>query len=263
MFQDKNARIIKTESWGNYFLLRLAAAEIAQKSKPGQFLMIRVSPGLNPLLRRPLSIHDCSGSEVEIFFQVTGKGTELLSQKKPGDHLDVLGPCGGGFSLLPEFKDKEIFCVGGGRGLAPLYFLARELQTAGARPVVFYGGQTLSDLPLKKRLDEAGWETNFSTDDGSFGFHGLVTQLAEKELMKRKPSFLFGCGPEAMMTRLAEICQQAVLPAEFSLESIMGCGLGACWGCSRKIKKNGEIKYLRICQDGPVFPAEEIIWSGD
>ena len=156
MFQDKNARIIKTESWGNYFLLRLAAAEIAQKSKPGQFLMIRVSPGLNPLLRRPLSIHDCSGSEVEIFFQVTGKGTELLSQKKPGDHLDVLGPCGGGFSLLPEFKDKEIFCVGGGRGLAPLYFLARELQTAGARPVVFYGGQTLSDLPLKKRLDEAG-----------------------------------------------------------------------------------------------------------
>jgi dihydroorotate dehydrogenase electron transfer subunit len=263
MFQDKKAGIIKTASWGSYFLITLSAPEIARESRPGQFLMIRVSDSLNPLLRRPLSIHNRSGQEVEIFFQVAGEGTKLLAQKKAGDFLDILGPCGQGFSLKPEFKDQEIFCVGGGRGLAPLYFLARELQAAGARPVIFYGGQTLSDLPLKKRLEEAGWETYFSTDDGSFGFRGLVTRLVEKELEKRKPDYLFSCGPEAMMASLAKICQTAVLPAEFSLESIMGCGLGACWGCARKIKKNGEIKYLRICQDGPVFPAEEIIWPGD
>jgi len=263
MFQDKNARITETRSWGNYFLLRVSAPQIAREARPGQFLMIRVSSSLNPLLRRPLSIHNCTATEIEIFFQVTGEGTRLLSKKITGEELDVMGPCGCGFSLKPEFKGREIFCVGGGRGLAPLFFLARELQAARARPVIFYGGQTLSDLPLKNRLEEAGWEINFSTDDGSYGFTGLVTQLVEQELRKRKPAFLFGCGPEGMMARLADICQLSNLGAEFSLESIMGCGLGACWGCVRKIKKGSEIKYHRICQDGPVFRAEEIVWSGD
>ena len=263
MFQDKKARITETQSWGSYFLLRISAPQIAREARPGQFLMIRVSSGFNPLLRRPLSIHNCAGPEIEIFFQVTGEGTRLLSQKIAGEKVDILGPCGHGFSLKPEFKGQEIFCVGGGRGLAPLYFVARELQTVGATPVIFYGGQTLSDLALKNRLEATGWEINFSTDDGSYGFRGLITQLVEEQLKKRKPAFLFGCGPEAMMARLAEICQLSSLPAEFSLESIMGCGLGACWGCVRKIKKGGAIKYLRICQDGPVFPAEEILWSGD
>ncbi|MDD8020725.1 MAG: dihydroorotate dehydrogenase electron transfer subunit [Acidobacteriota bacterium] len=263
MLLDRKARITKTENWGSYFLISLATPDIARQSQPGQFLMIKVSSSLQPLLRRPLSIHNRSGQEIEIFFQVTGEGTRLLGQKSPGDLLDILGPCGHGFSLKPEFKGKEIFCIGGGRGLAPVYFLARELQTGGARPIIFYGGQTLSDLPLKSRLEEAGWTTNFSTDDGSFGFRGLVTQLVEKELKGRKPAFLFGCGPEAMMARLAEICQAARLPAEFSLESNMGCGLGVCWGCARKIRKDGKTGYLRICQDGPVFPAEEIIWDRD
>ena len=263
MLQDKKARITETQSWGSYFLLRMSAPQIAREAQPGQFLMIRVSSGFNPLLRRPLSIHNCAGSELEVFFQVTGEGTRLLSQKMAGEELDILGPCGHGFSLKPEFKGREIFCVGGGRGLAPLYFVARELQTVGATPVIFYGGQTLSDLALKNRLVATDWEINFSTDDGSYGFRGFITQLVEQQLKKRKPAFLFGCGPEAMMACLAEICQLSNLPAEFSLESIMGCGLGACWGCVRKIKKGGEIKYLRICQDGPVFPAEEILWSGD
>ncbi len=263
MFQDKKAPITETQSWGSYFLLRISAPQIAREARPGQFLMIRVSSGFNPLLRRPLSIHNCTGSHLEVFFQVTGEGTRLLSQKMAGEELDILGPCGRGFSLKPEFKGREIFCVGGGRGLAPLFFLARELQTIGATPVVFYGGQTLSDLALKKRLEEAGWETHFSTDDGSYGFAGLVTQLVKQELRNRKPAFLFGCGPEGMMACLADICQLSNLGAEFSLESIMGCGLGACWGCVRKIKKGSEIKYHRICQDGPVFGAEEIVWPGD
>ncbi|HOT69105.1 MAG TPA: dihydroorotate dehydrogenase electron transfer subunit, partial [Candidatus Saccharicenans sp.] len=130
-------------------MLRISAPQIAREARPGQFLMIRVSSGFNPLLRRPLSIHNCAGPEIEIFFQVTGEGTRLLSQKIAGEKVDILGPCGHGFSLKPEFKGQEIFCVGGGRGLAPLYFVARELQTVGATPVIFYGGQTLSDLALK------------------------------------------------------------------------------------------------------------------
>lgn len=261
MIIDRNARITKIQNWGDYFLFRLESPEIARISQPGQFLMIKVSETSDPLLRRPISLHNRSEQEVEIFFQIAGKGTRLLSQKKAGQFLDILGPLGKGFSLKNEFSGKEIFCVGGGRGIAPLYFLARELSAAGARPVIFYGGRTSSDLPLKSKFEEAGWEVKVSTDDGSWGFPGLVTSLVERELQSRKPAFVFACGPEAMMEKLAEICQEKDLPAEFSLESIMGCGLGACWGCVKKIKRNGEARYLKICQDGPVFSREEIIWQ--
>ncbi|MBC7362802.1 MAG: dihydroorotate dehydrogenase electron transfer subunit [Candidatus Aminicenantes bacterium] len=261
MVIDRKARIIEVQDWDDYFLFRLESPEIARLSQPGQFIMIKVSETTNPLLRRPISLHNCTGREVEIFFQIAGKGTRLLSQKKAGDILDILGPLGRGFSIKNEFKGKEIFCVGGGRGIAPLYYLARELSAAGARPVIFYGGRTSADLPLKSRFEQADWEVKVSTDDGSLGFSGLVTSLVESELRHRTPTFLFACGPEAMMEKLAEICRKENLPAEFSLESIMGCGLGACWGCVKKIRRNGETKYLKICQDGPVFSRDEIVWQ--
>jgi len=263
MVIDRKARIAEVKSCGQYFLFHLESPEIASQAEPGQFLMIKVSETTNPLLRRPISLHNCTGQEVEIFFQIAGKGTRLLSQKKAGDILDILGPLGRGFSIKNEFQGKEIFCVGGGRGIAPLYYLARELSAVGARPIIFYGGKSSSDLPLKQRFEQADWEVKVSTDDGSLGFAGLVNSLVETELTIRKPAFLFACGPEAMMEKLAEICRKENLPAEFSLESIMGCGLGACWGCVRPIRRNGEVKYLKICQDGPVFLAEEIAWNGE
>jgi dihydroorotate dehydrogenase electron transfer subunit len=261
MIIDRQARIVDKKNWGSYFLFSLESPEIARSSQPGQFLMIKVSETDSPLLRRPLSLHNRTNQEVEIFFQIAGKGTKLLSEKRPGEILDVIGPLGHGFSLKKEFKEKEIFCVGGGRGLAPLFFLAKELRAVEARPIIFYGGKTSADLPLRQRLEEAGIETRISTDDGSAGFPGMVTELVEKELQQRAPAFLFACGPEAMMKRLSEICQKNNLPAEFSLETIMGCGIGACWGCAQPIKKNGAIHYLKVCQDGPVFSAQEIIWG--
>lgn len=263
MVIDRNARLVKVENSGDYFLFTFESPEISRLARPGQFLMVKVSTGVQPLLRRPISIHNAENSILQIFFQVAGEGTRLLSLKKPGDTLDLLGPLGTGFSIKPEFSGRLIFCVGGGRGIAPLYFLARKLNEAGATPVIFYGGRTAADVPLKTHLESAGLETLTSTDDGSLGFHGLVTSLVEKELAARKPAFLFACGPEAMMERLAEICQQKRIPGEFSLESIMGCGFGACWGCVRKIRRNGRTGYLKVCQEGPVFPLEQIVWQED
>ncbi len=261
MLIDRQARLVEVESWGDYFLFTFDAPEIARQAQPGQFLMIKVSETTQPLLRRPISLHNVEDTRVQIFFQVAGQGTRLLSSKQPGQRLDLLGPLGKGFSTRPEFRGREIFCVGGGRGLAPLYYLARELRSLGARPVIFYGGRREADLPLKDRLKAAGFELLVSTDDGSCGFRGLVTSLVEEELNKRKPVFLYACGPDPMMEKLAGICRRQNLSGEFSLESIMGCGFGACWGCVKKIRSGGQAKYLKICQDGPVFPIEEIVWQ--
>lgn len=261
MIIDRKARLVEIKSWGDYFLFTIESPEISRQARPGQFLMVRVSSDSRPLLRRPISLHDAENSRLQIFFQVVGEGTNLLSLKRTGDILDLLGPLGNGFSLRPEFQGREIFCVGGGRGIAPLYFLARKLRLIGAHPVIFYGGRTAADLPIQGDLEKAGLETLVSTEDGSRGFRGLVTSLVEEELAKRQPAFLFACGPEAMMERLAEICQQEKLSGEFSLESIMGCGFGACWGCVKKIRRAGQTGYLKVCQDGPVFPLEEIVWQ--
>lgn len=260
MFIDRKARLIEVESWGDYFLFTIDSPEVARRAQPGQFLMIKVSETTQPLLRRPISLHNVEDSRLQIFFQVAGQGTRLLSSKRPGQSLDILGPLGRGFSLGSGLRNKEVFCVGGGRGLAPLYYLAGKLKDAGARPIIFYGGRSEADLPLQSRLKAAGFEVLVSTDDGSCGFRGLVTSLVEEKLKQMKPVFLYACGPDPMMEKLAGICRREKLAGEFSLESIMGCGFGACWGCVKKIRRNGQEKYLKVCQDGPVFPIEEIVW---
>lgn len=262
MVIDRQARLNSVESWGDYYLFTIDTPEIARQAQPGQFLMIKVTETTNPLLRRPISLHNVDGSRLQIFFQVAGQGTRLLSLKKPGDTLDLLGPLGRGFAIPTEIsRGQEIFCVGGGRGIAPLYYLAGKLRSAGARPVIFYGGRTKVDLPLVDRLAAAGFEVLVSTDDGSLGFPGLVTSLVEEELKKRQPGFIYACGPDPMMEKLAETCRQKNLSGQFSLESVMGCGFGACWGCVKKVRRNGQVKYLKICQEGPVFPLEEIVWQ--
>ena len=222
--------------------------------------MVKVSEGTSPLLRRPLGIHDAGPGGIELFFAVAGQGTEILSRKKPGDRIDVIGPLGKGFTVDPLMRGKRVFLVGGGRGIAPLFFLARELVKAGAHPVVFYGGRTAADIPLRDKFESAGFELLASTDDGSFGFAGFVTGLAGRELAREKPAFVYACGPDPMMKALAAITAEHGVPAEFSLESIMGCGVGACWGCVHRIRGESGDGWVKICEEGPVFPGERILW---
>jgi len=257
------APTVRKESWGNYHLVRFRAPEMAAAARPGQFVMVRPGETTAPLLRRPISLHGRDGDELEIFFQVAGEGTALLARRKAGETLDVLGPLGRGFDLDIPLDGKSACLLGGGRGIAPLYFLGLELAARGARVKVLYGGRTADDLPVRDRFEEAGLDVACSTDDGSFGHHGLVTGLFEAELAAGRPDVLFVCGPDSMMRACAGLAARLRIPAQISLESVMGCGFGACWGCVRRIKRAGAEEWRKICEDGPVFPAEDIVWDGE
>jgi len=257
---ERNARLREVQSWGDHFRFVIDAPAIGRDARPGQFVMVKVSEGSAPLLRRPLGIHDADAAGFELFFRVAGQGTEILSQKREGERLDIIGPLGRGFTVASAAKGRTAALVGGGRGIAPLFFLARALAAAGARPVIFYGGRGLADIPLRDRLEKAGFEVRCSTDDGSFGFAGFITALVEKELARVEPAVVYACGPDPMMKALAAITARHGLPAEFSLESVMGCGIGACWGCVHRIRNEGGDGWVKICEEGPVFPGERIRW---
>ncbi|MBL7083674.1 MAG: dihydroorotate dehydrogenase electron transfer subunit [Candidatus Aminicenantes bacterium] len=261
MIKDPQALIVGKKNWEDYYLFSLESSGIASQALPGQFIMVRISAQPQPLLRRPFSIHSKEKKNIEIFFQITGLGTSLLSQKRIGESLDILGPLGKGFVTGESFQDKVIVAVGGGRGIAPLYFLSQELCSSGASVKIFYGGKSHKDLPLKEKFEKDGIELFCSTDDGSFGYKGFVSDFFKAELEKLNPSCVFACGPEEMMKKIAQITQEKNIPAEFSLESVMGCGFGACWGCVKKIKKNFKEEWTKICEEGPVFSREEIIWT--
>ena len=262
MHKDPSARIAQKERWGDYFLLSLESRSIASTAQPGQFIMVRVTSQDFPLLRRPFSIHARGQNTLDIFFQTAGLGTSLLSQKTVGDSLDILGPLGRGFTIEGDFDGRDVALIGGGRGIAPLFLLAEELKLRGASVRIFYGGKTQNDLPLRERFQRRGFPTSCSTDDGSFGFQGQITELFEAETEKRIPHSIYACGPEAMLERIGELCQKQEVSAEFSLESIMGCGFGACWGCVKKIRGEDGAAWQKICERGPVFSAGEIIWPG-
>ncbi len=261
MRHDPRAPIVAKESWGDFHLLRFASPAMAAAAVPGQFAMIRVQDQAPPLLRRPLSLHDSDDGTLDLFFRIAGRGTALLAAKTTGQTLDVIGPLGKGYRLEGSWKDKEAWLVGGGRGIAPLFFLGRSLLQKGARVKIFYGGKSLAEIPLREKFERTGMSAACSTDDGSFGFPGFVTALLEKELEKAKPSGLFVCGPDPMMEKTARIASGRGIPAQLSLEAMMGCGFGACWGCVHRIRRGDGGGWRKICEDGPVFAAEEIIWD--
>lgn len=262
MLKDPSALIIRKKAWDGYVLLELRSPRVARRARPGQFLMVRVSGQPYPLLRRPLSIHARDEDSVEIFFARAGLGTAILADKKPGEMLDILGPLGKGFVIPGVTKGKKFCLVGGGRGIAPLYFLAQELRAKGGHPRVFYGGKTEADLPLLQKFAAQKMEVFVSTDNGSAGFPGLVTAMLERDLVQSaQPALIFACGPDPMMKRTAEIAAERKIPAQLSLESIMGCGIGACWGCVRKIRKGRAAEWVKICEEGPVFSASEVVWE--
>lgn len=223
--------------------------------------MLKTASSNFPLLRRPFSIFYSDNDRVEVFFKVVGTGTGLLATKKTGDKIDLLGPLGNGFTLPEEPASRPMLLIGGGRGIAGLRFLASELKAKGQRPIIFYGAKSAQDLPLRERLQAEGFELFLATEDGSMGFHGLITELLAKEITSLKPGRLYICGPEAMMRHIAELNQRWGLPAEFSLEARMGCGFGVCYGCVWLIRHQQRVEWTRICQEGPVFPAEVIVWE--
>ncbi|WP_456387029.1 dihydroorotate dehydrogenase electron transfer subunit [Desulfolithobacter sp.] len=256
-FQEKS-RIVRIESLTPAIhRLTLQAPLIADRAFPGQFVMVRISPTYDPLLRRPLSIHDVAADgTVRLLFKVVGQGTRLLAGMRPGDYLDMVGPLGRGFTL----ERNEPFClVGGGMGIAPLYFLARRLQRVNSHTgsTVLLGGRTGSELyVLEKEFLRLGCQVYCATDDGSYGHHGFVTELLDELLPGVERVYV--CGPFPMMRIAAMKCLARGVACEVSLETHMACGLGACLGCTMK---GSDGSYTHVCKDGPVFPAKKVSWT--
>jgi len=242
---------------GNYWQCELSAAAIAQHASAGQFINIKVSDSLEPLLRRPLSIHAASGLNLKVFYEVLGGGTRILSERKPGEYLDIIGPLGNGFSISPaeSAKSRQAILVAGGMGVAPLVFLAKKIKKGS---LVILGAKTKSQILCEQEFKGAGCRLEIATDDGSRGFKGRVTGLLEKILRRNKNSGrleLFACGPALMLKTVAQLAEKNKIKAQLSLEAHMACGLGACLGCVVNTKSG----FKRVCVDGPVFTAEELI----
>lgn len=256
---DFNCTIQKTEKLAeDIFLLRLESDKISAEAVPGQFVNVRCSSGLDAYLRRPISICsvDQKAKTFDIVYMNRGKGTNLLCSLKAGDSVDAMGPLGKGFTLP---KDGErIAVVGGGIGIFPLLYL---LQRSGnADKTAFLGFRTKNAVVMQDDFQKVIQEIIISTDDGSFGLNGLITRPFLSWLEDEKPHRVYTCGPLPMMKAVAEACIRQGVFCEVSMEQRMGCGIGACLVCACKVKDGEDYQYEHVCSDGPVFPAERLIF---
>lgn len=261
-----DAKVIKQEKVApGHFRLDLYAPAIARAAQAGQFVHVRCSQTLDPLLRRPISIHAVEREKgtLVLFYRVAGRGTAWLAERKEDDYIGTLGPLGHGFSPPPAAA--RVLVLAGGIGIAPLYFLLQELSRAGTPADVFLGAASAEQLFCKDEIKSAGHRLHLATDDGSCGYHGLVTALLSDYLRRHKANnyMVYACGPRGMLKKLTEDMAEAKIRGEVSLEERMGCGVGACLSCACKIRsgaEDGGWHYQRGCVEGPVFPAEEIVW---
>ena len=215
---------------------------VQEKMAPGQFVNVSV-PGFS--LRRPISVCNQEGPLLTLVVRAQGKGTQALVGARPGTKLDVLTGLGHGYSL--EKAGDSPLLIGGGVGVPPLFYLARMLRRD--RPVaVCMGFNRKEDVFYAEEFEKLGCEVRIATMDGSLGTKGLVTQT-----FPQRASFFYACGPMPMLKALS----RAEWPGEVSLEARMGCGFGACMGCSLRTKSGMQ----RICREGPVFAKEEILWE--
>ena len=236
-------------------LVWLDAPAIAELARPGQFVMVRCGEGHDPLLRRPLSVHktDDSGGVALLFEAVGGRGTSWLSERGPGDFVDLVGPLGKGFSINPT--TSNLLLVAGGIGIAPLAFLAEKMAGMGRKVTVLQGARRSELLYPKDRLPSRTTVVGIS-DDGFEGRKGLVTSLIDKYVGQADQ--VFACGPAAMYKSMAGLDCLKERSVQVSLEEGMACGLGACYGCTVKTIMGPK----QVCQDGPVFDLAEIVWQG-
>jgi dihydroorotate dehydrogenase electron transfer subunit len=229
---------------------------------PGQFVSVRATEATAPLLRRPYSIMDLTGSSLSLLVKAVGRGSAALCAARPGERFDMIGPLGG--VPFPEPGEAEAVFVAGGTGLAPVLFAARAWRRRGvaARTTLLCGAATKRELlgDLVKTAFGTRW---FATLDGSAGFRGDVVALC-RDLVSRgrmPKGVLYSCGPRGMVRALEETTGGHFAAHYTSLEAIMACGVGACRGCTVPVRSGGASVLKAICSDGTVFPAGDILWE--
>lgn len=249
----------QTPLTAGYWALELAAGAIADTARPGQFVHVRV-PGLERAsLRRPFSIFGAQNGVLKILYKTVGRGTEEMNLLRTGDAVQVIGPLGNGFPLEP--KGVPVL-VAGGFGVAPLCFLASRLSVKG---VLVVGGRTADDVLACEEFERMGWPVHVATQDGSRGEAGLATVPLDRELAgmmaKGQKPELYACGPDGLLRAVCERALAADCRGWLSLDKHMVCGVGACLACVQNLQRaDGSTWIGRVCHDGPIFEAREIVW---
>jgi dihydroorotate dehydrogenase electron transfer subunit len=262
MIEQKTEIIFNREIAHDTFLMGLRSPEMVAAASPGQFVMVRVRPGIDPLLRRPLSICAVQDDELLlILYRVVGKGTAIMAETPEGERFSVLGPLGKGF-VLPNPQQQSIL-VAGGMGVAPLLFLAQHIKNGPFQLMMGFGSAG-EIIALEQILDQP-IDFVIATDDGSAGHAGPVTDLLEAQLnqheFEKGAASIFTCGPQPMMKKVAAMAFERDIACQASLEAVMACGLGVCQGCSVKAASKEEQTYYHVCSDGPVFLVKAIDWN--
>jgi dihydroorotate dehydrogenase electron transfer subunit len=255
----------------DYNVLSLAAPDVARHAAPGQFVMVKTSLGLDPLLRRPFSIfeivRDSAGAPmgISLLNKRVGVGTSLLYEAEPGDRIDCLGPLGKPF--VPVDPPSDAWMIAGGVGLAPFATLGESLAARGTPMTLFYGGRSAGDLFYESFFSQLGATLVLTTEDGGRGERGRVTAPLERALAERaatQPVTLYACGPTPMMRAVADLGARYSRPTFVSLEPVMGCGMGGCYSCVVRVKRPGAAggtHLVRSCIEGPVFDASAVQWD--
>lgn len=231
---------------------RIQQADLAAKAKPGQFLHIQCGDETAMPLRRPISICDVEGDCLDFLYEMKGRGTHALAECKDG--LDILGPLGNGFTV-DEAKYSRAAVIGGGIGAYPMLYLSRKLN----KPAVYVGFRNKSLVTLEEEFRAFAGKLTLCTDDGSYGIHGFALAQLEKDCETEQFDIIYACGPKPMLRAVKAFAEKAGIPCQVSLEERMGCGIGACLTCSCETHEEGAGKYKRVCRNGPVFWAEEVV----
>ena len=252
----ENATIISNKKLTDgYFVLTLESPNIARSAKPGQFVNVKVSNTDFPLLRRPISIYDADveKGELKILCFAKGLGTSILSEKLPGDTINLTGPHGNSFTVLPGVK--KVLLVGGGFGTAPLSFFAK--MNTSLDIVAAVGGRTKELIFCIDDFDRFGAKTLITTEDGTLGEKGLVTRVIAPPIEKKEFDAIYTVGPKPMMAAVAKLAKTAQISCFVSMEERMACGVGNCKGCVCKTQSG----YQTVCTDGPIFNASDLEFS--
>lgn len=255
------AKLIKKEKLKpNIYKFSVEAPDIVEKSRPGNFIEIRVSEQTDPFLRRPISIYnlDKKNGILEFIFQVKGKGTEILSQKEIDSQINILGPLGFGTFKYDNFQNLAI--IGGGIWVFPLYELAKSAKKDNKNVNLYLGFRNKEMVVLEEEFKMVSDQLTVTTDDGSYAEKGFAIRYLENDIEKRKVDSIYACGPLPMLRAIRQLAIKKNIPCQVSLEERMACGLGACLGCAVKTTRSHEEtpEYWHVCKAGPVFQAKDV-----